>query len=73
MLSTMQEVAGLEALEHQMARNLTALKEQKLEAEYSKTLTGRVVNWGGFFFAIYCVYRIAMVRFSTLSQPSQSN
>lgn len=62
MNSAMQEVTGLEALEYQMARNLSALKEQQQEAEYSRTVTGRLINWGGCLFAIYCVYRIIVVR-----------
>lgn len=58
----MQEVTGLEALEYQMSRNLSALKAQKREAEYSRTFTGRLINWGGALFAVYCLYRIVIVR-----------
>ena len=68
MSSTKHELAGLEALEYQMARNLEALKEQQREASYSKTVTGRLINWGGCLFAVYCVYRIIVVR--NLLRPS---
>lgn len=57
----MQEISGLEALEYQMSRNLTALREQQKEAYYAQTLRGRLLNYGGFLFAIYCVYRIIVV------------
>ncbi|KIP06559.1 hypothetical protein PHLGIDRAFT_72510, partial [Phlebiopsis gigantea 11061_1 CR5-6] len=56
----MQEAVGLEALEYQMARNLSALRAQKREVEYSRTLAGRLGNWGGALFAVYCLYRIAI-------------
>lgn len=60
--SAMQELTGLEALEYQMARNLQALRQQRAEAKFSKTMRGRLINWAGRLFAVYCVYRIAMVR-----------
>lgn len=62
MASAMQEIAGLEALETQMAQNLTGLKQQQSEAKFARTLSGRVFNFGGGLFAIYCVYRICIVR-----------
>jgi hypothetical protein len=58
----MQELSGLEALEYQMSRNLSVLREQQREAHYSETLTGRLLNYGGFLFALYCIYRIIVVR-----------
>ncbi|EKM52448.1 uncharacterized protein PHACADRAFT_164382 [Phanerochaete carnosa HHB-10118-sp] len=62
--SATQELAGLEALEYHMARNLEALKEQQRKAEYSQTVSGRLINWGGCFFAMYCVYRIIVAIFN---------
>ena len=64
--SAMQELSGLEALEYQMARNLSALREQQREAYWSQTLTGTFFNYGGFLFALYCVYRIIVVRLTNL-------
>ncbi len=58
----MQEISGLEALEYQMARNLQALKDHRAEVKFSKTLSGIAFNWAGRIFAIYCVYRILVVR-----------
>ena len=60
--SLAQEIAGLRALEFEMARNLDALKQRQAHARFSKTLAGRVFNWGGRVFAVYCVYRIISVR-----------
>ena len=56
-----QEIFGLEALEFQMARNLDVLKQRQADAKFSKTFAGRVFNWGGRIFAVYCIYRIFSV------------
>ncbi|KAH9886708.1 Abscisic acid G-protein coupled receptor-domain-containing protein [Cubamyces lactineus] len=53
-----QEISGLEALEYEMSRNLEALKQRQAHAKFSNTLAGRVFNWGGRLFSLYCVYRI---------------
>ncbi|KAI0791074.1 Abscisic acid G-protein coupled receptor-domain-containing protein [Abortiporus biennis] len=62
-----QEIAGLEALEYQMARNLTALKQSRDEHKFSRTIGGRLWNWGGRIFAIYCVYRIIISVFNLVA------
>ena len=54
-------MSGLQALEYEMARNLDALRQRQAHAKFSKTLAGRVFNWGGRLFAVYCVYRIFSV------------
>ncbi|PCH43230.1 hypothetical protein WOLCODRAFT_73912 [Wolfiporia cocos MD-104 SS10] len=54
----MQELAGLETLEYEMSRNLDALRQRHADAQFGRTLFGRLVNWGGRLFAIYCIYRI---------------
>ncbi len=59
--SLAQEVAGLQALEYEMSRNLDVLKQQQAGAKFSKTLAGRLFNSGGRLFAVYCVYRIFSV------------
>ncbi|KAI0682547.1 Abscisic acid G-protein coupled receptor-domain-containing protein, partial [Cytidiella melzeri] len=64
-----QEIAGLEALEAQMKRNLAGLKQQQEEAKFSRTFNGRIFNFGGCLFAVYCVYRI-FVSIVNLVLPS---
>ncbi|KAH9931624.1 Abscisic acid G-protein coupled receptor-domain-containing protein [Epithele typhae] len=63
--SLAQEISGLQALEYEMSRNLETLKQRQASAKFSKTVAGRLFNWGGRLFAMYCVYRIFSVRAST--------
>ncbi|KAI0354206.1 hypothetical protein OH77DRAFT_517207 [Trametes cingulata] len=56
--SIAQEITGLQALEYEMSRNLDALKQRQADAKFSRTFVGRVFNWGGRLFAVYCIYRI---------------
>jgi len=56
-----QELKGLEALEFQMARNFETLKEHREHDKFSGTLKGKIFNWGGQLFAIYCVFRVISV------------
>lgn len=56
-----QESKGLEALELQMSRNFEALKERREHDKFSGTLKGKIFNWGGQLFAIYCVFRVISV------------
>ncbi|CDO77486.1 hypothetical protein BN946_scf184902.g20, partial [Trametes cinnabarina] len=56
--SVAQEITGLEALEYEMSRNLDSLKQRRTDARFSKTFVGRVFNWGGRLFSLYCIYRI---------------
>ncbi|OSC96409.1 hypothetical protein PYCCODRAFT_1421048 [Trametes coccinea BRFM310] len=56
--SMAQEITGLEALEYEMSRNLDALKQRQADAKFSKTFMGRIFNWGGRLFSVYCIYRI---------------
>ncbi|KAI8996260.1 Abscisic acid G-protein coupled receptor-domain-containing protein [Trametes punicea] len=56
--SMAQEIAGLEALEYEMARNLESLKQRQADVKFSKTFAGRAFNWGGRLFSLYCIYRI---------------
>ena len=44
-----------------MARNLDVLKQRQAHAKFSKTVAGRIFNWGGRLFALYCVFRILSV------------
>jgi hypothetical protein len=59
--SLSQELKGLEALEFQMARNLEALKERREYGKFSGTFKGKIFNWGGRLFALYCVFRVISV------------
>ncbi|TFY61413.1 hypothetical protein EVJ58_g4526 [Rhodofomes roseus] len=70
----MQELNGLEALEYEMSRNLEALKERQADAKFSRTIGGRIFNWGGRLFAIYCIFRIlnSLVNLVTPVPPSTS-
>ena len=56
-----QELQGLEALEHQMSKNLEVLRQQRENARFSVTLRGRVFTIVGHGFAVYCVFRIISV------------
>lgn len=44
-----------------MARNFEGLKERRENDKFSATLKGKIFNWGGQLFAIYCVLRIISV------------
>lgn len=59
--SATQELNGLIALEYQMSRNLEALRQQQAEIKFSQTIQGKLFNFGGRLFALYCVYRIVVV------------
>ena len=59
--SATQELNGLLALEYQMARNREALRQQQAEIKFSRTVRGKLFNFGGRLFAVYCVYRIVVV------------
>ncbi|KAI1787372.1 Abscisic acid G-protein coupled receptor-domain-containing protein [Ganoderma leucocontextum] len=69
-----QEIGGLETLEYEMARSLDALKQRQADAKFAKTVAGRVFNWGGRVFAVYCVYRILSCIMNLIlprSRPSE--
>jgi hypothetical protein len=53
-----QELKGLEALEYQMTRNVEALRQQRQKAKFSGTFKGRLLNWFGRVFALYCIFRV---------------
>ena len=60
--SVSQELQGLEALEHQMGRNLEALRERRETARFNRTFKGRVFNIMGRIFTVYCIMRVISVR-----------
>ncbi|KAI0758814.1 Abscisic acid G-protein coupled receptor-domain-containing protein [Fomes fomentarius] len=53
-----QEITGLQSLEYEMSRKLDVLKQRQAGAKFARTVAGRMFNWGGRLFAVYCVYRI---------------
>ncbi|KAG6816018.1 hypothetical protein H0H93_008684, partial [Arthromyces matolae] len=71
-----QELRGLEALEYHMSSNVESLKARRQAAIYSRTLRGRIFNFGGLLFAFFCITRIFSCIINVLDPslrgPSQS-
>ena len=59
--SLQAELAGLQAMERQVSRSLSAMKVKKRRQEFGNTITGRVYNVIGYIFALYCAARVLMV------------
>uniref|UniRef100_A0A3P8XI06 Golgi pH regulator n=1 Tax=Esox lucius TaxID=8010 RepID=A0A3P8XI06_ESOLU len=58
-----QEVDALEELSRQLFLETVELQATKERIEYSKTFQGKYFNFLGYFFSIYCVWKIFMVKF----------
>uniref|UniRef100_A0A3B3SDN0 G protein-coupled receptor 89B n=1 Tax=Paramormyrops kingsleyae TaxID=1676925 RepID=A0A3B3SDN0_9TELE len=58
-----QEVDALEELSRQLFLETVDLQATKERIEYSKTFQGKYFNVLGYFFSIYCVWKIFMVKF----------
>uniref|UniRef100_A0A3Q2QT81 G protein-coupled receptor 89B n=1 Tax=Fundulus heteroclitus TaxID=8078 RepID=A0A3Q2QT81_FUNHE len=58
-----QEVDALEELSRQLFLETVDLQGTKERIEYSKTFQGKYFNFLGYFFSIYCVWKIFMVKF----------
>ncbi|XP_062371314.1 Golgi pH regulator B isoform X4 [Cinclus cinclus] len=58
-----QEVDALEELSRQLFLETADLHATKERIEYSKTFQGKYFNFMGYFFSIYCVWKIFMVKF----------
>ncbi|KAM9246102.1 Golgi pH regulator isoform 3-T3 [Leptosomus discolor] len=58
-----QEVDALEELSRQLFLETADLHATKERIEYSKTFQGKYFNFLGYFFSIYCVWKIFMVKF----------
>nr|XP_053770447.1 Golgi pH regulator isoform X3 [Desmodus rotundus] len=58
-----QEVDALEELSRQLFLETADLYATKERIEYSKTFKGKYFNFLGYFFSIYCVWKIFMVKF----------
>uniref|UniRef100_A0AAR2JD07 Golgi pH regulator n=1 Tax=Pygocentrus nattereri TaxID=42514 RepID=A0AAR2JD07_PYGNA len=55
-----QEVVALEELSRQLFLETVDLQATKERIEYSKTFQGKYFNFLGYFFSIYCVWKIFM-------------
>nr|XP_033797893.1 Golgi pH regulator B isoform X1 [Geotrypetes seraphini] len=55
-----QEVSALEELSRQLFLETADLHATKERIEYSKTFQGKYFNFLGYFFSIYCVWKIFM-------------
>ncbi|XP_019483378.1 PREDICTED: Golgi pH regulator A isoform X2 [Hipposideros armiger] len=58
-----QEVDALEELSRQLFLETADLHATKERIEYSKTFKGKYFNFLGYFFSIYCIWKIFMVKF----------
>ncbi|XP_059576594.1 Golgi pH regulator B isoform X2 [Alligator mississippiensis] len=58
-----QEVDALEELSQQLFLETADLHATKERIEYSRTFQGKYFNFLGYFFSIYCVWKIFMVKF----------
>ncbi|EGC32965.1 hypothetical protein DICPUDRAFT_9193, partial [Dictyostelium purpureum] len=55
-----REVKELEDLNRDLFLQIHELKLEKLRIKFSTTLQGKFYNWLGYFFSIYCIYKIFM-------------
>ncbi|KDQ23952.1 hypothetical protein PLEOSDRAFT_1114178 [Pleurotus ostreatus PC15] len=69
----LQELKGLEALEHQMSLDLNALRQRRQTAIFSATLKGRLYNLSGRLFSIYCIIRVISSIVNIISSRSTSH
>uniref|UniRef100_A0A8D0Y9Z7 Golgi pH regulator A n=1 Tax=Sus scrofa TaxID=9823 RepID=A0A8D0Y9Z7_PIG len=67
-----QEVDALEELSRQLFLETADLYATKERIEYSKTFKGKYFNFLGYFFSIYCVWKIFMF-FYAISSSKSSN
>ncbi|KAF8608098.1 hypothetical protein BDV93DRAFT_241420 [Ceratobasidium sp. AG-I] len=58
MTSLRREMSGLRALEGEMARELDQMRTRQARMQFSKTLSGRIWNAGGWLFGAYCAFRV---------------
>ncbi|KAF5366772.1 hypothetical protein D9758_006495 [Tetrapyrgos nigripes] len=74
-----QEMKGLEALEYQMTLNLEDLVMRRAEARFGHTVRGKLWNFGGRIFALYCAIRVLssivniLIPRSLFTRPSQES
>ncbi|KAF9519368.1 hypothetical protein BS47DRAFT_28087 [Hydnum rufescens UP504] len=56
--SLREEIAGLEALEREMSRDLEGMMARQVRAAYERTVRGRIWTGIGVGIGVYCVYRV---------------
>ncbi|XP_074652271.1 Golgi pH regulator A-like isoform X2 [Tubulanus polymorphus] len=61
-----QEVNALEELSRQLFLEIADLHNTQERMEYSKTFKGRYFNFLGYFFSIYCVWKIFMATINII-------
>lgn len=69
------EIAGLEAMEANLASSLSVLKSRKADSQRAATPLGKLLLIPTYAFSIYCVYRIIATTLTTLRRlyyPSAS-
>lgn len=62
------EVAAMEKIERQMSQDVSRLRRRKAMREMGRTIRGRLWLLVGWLFSVYCVWKIFVVRASSLSQ-----
>nr|WVH01961.1 golgi pH regulator [Naematelia aurantialba] len=68
------ELEGLEAMERQVARSMSAMKLRRRRQDFGQTLRGKIYHIIGYIFAIYCAARLLMCLPSIFFSPlSTSN
>lgn len=60
------EIAGLEAMEANLASSLSALRARQADSARAATPLGKILIIPTYAFSIYCVYRIAATTLTTL-------
>ncbi|KAN0014623.1 hypothetical protein ACTFIU_000941 [Dictyostelium citrinum] len=55
-----REIKQLEDLNRDLFTQIHELKLERLRIEFSTTLRGKFYNWLGYFFSIYCIYKVIM-------------
>jgi hypothetical protein len=60
------EVQGLEDLSRELFVEINELRNEKARIVFSQTLQGRFYNFLGYFFSVYCVYKIFMATINII-------
>ncbi|KAM9943278.1 hypothetical protein ACTFIT_006676 [Dictyostelium discoideum] len=55
-----REIKQLEDLNRDLFTQIHELKLERLRIQFSTTLRGKFYNWLGYFFSIYCIYKVIM-------------
>lgn len=58
----MSEIKGLEELTKELFLEIHELRQEEYRLVQSRTLKGKFYNLAGYFFSVYCVYKIVIVK-----------